>query len=44
MAFSPLSYERRHVTMVAKFLDDNNREFLQRGRANTKNAIGLDWQ
>ena len=32
--------------MVAKFLDDNNREFLQRRRrpAHKKKTIGLDWQ
>ena len=30
--------------MVAKFQDHNYREFLQRRRANSKNAIGLDWQ
>ena len=30
--------------MVAKFQDHSYREFLQRRRANSKNAIGLDWQ
>ena len=31
--------------MVAKFLDDNNREFLQRRRRPAKKkTIGLDWQ
>ena len=29
--------EKSHVTMVAKFLDDNNREFLQRLRQTAKN-------
>ena len=44
MAFSPLSYEERHVTTVAKFLDDNNREFLQWRRRTANKTIGLDWQ
>ena len=34
--------EKCHVTMVAKFLDDNNREFLQRLRRKAKKPIGLD--
>ena len=29
--------------MVAKFLDHNNREFLQRRRQTAKKKIGLDW-
>ena len=37
---SPLKHhynrEKCHVTMVAKFLDDNNREFLQRLRRKAK--------
>ena len=33
--------EKCHVTMVAKFLDDNNKEFLQRLRRTAK-TIGLD--
>ena len=30
--------------MVAKFLDDNNMEFLQRRRRTAKKKTGLDWQ
>ena len=30
--------------MVAKFLDDNNREFFATATANSKETIGLDWQ
>ena len=30
--------------MVARFLDDNNKEFLQRRRQTAKKTIGLDWQ
>ena len=30
--------------MVAKFSDDNNREFLQRRRRTAKKTKGRDWQ
>ena len=30
--------------MVAKFVDHNNRKFFATATANSKKAIGLDWQ